>query len=782
MTLPLFLGRARLHHLRIGSLQLRIALTYALLFALAFGAVTLIASRGIEKYAEQAISRDMAANADVFEEILQLHAREMRAQADVLSGDFGFRKAVALGDELTVRSAVESLKTRADVPNAFVVTTDGRIVGDASELKPADRGGLYRALNAGQSAGIVTLGGNPASAVAAPIKLPDVAGWLVLGEPLTQQGLASLAELSAIPLASRIVAQADLPANLSGAQSQTPVEIDEAGERVLYRASPLRAFGGDQKPALLLRHSLSKALSEYESLVWLLGLLGLLGVCLTVVLGWLIARGITRPIAALDAAARRVSEGHHVFVDVRSQDEVGRLATSFNRMIEAIDDRERKITHIALHDILTDLPNRKLFTEQLDSALARIGDGKRLAVCYLDLDNFKLINDTAGHPVGDIVLKTVARRLERCMPGALVSRQGGDEFTVMVPDIGADDDMLGHAERLFRCFNEPIDIGGQALPIEASVGIALSPDDGMDAETLIKNADLALYRAKREGKAGYQFFEQSMDDAARKRRQLELDLRIAISQGQFELYFQPLYSLEKEMLVGFEALLRWHHPERGMVSPIDFIPLAEETGLIIPIGEWVVREACRQAAQWPDDLRVAVNVSSIQFKSTNLQNAILQALARSGLPPSRLEVEITESVFISDIDQTLEVLHKLRSLGVRIALDDFGTGYSSLSYLRSFPFDKIKIDRSFVTDLNGGTGASAIIRAITTLAGALGMETLAEGVEEEGQIESLRREGCQQVQGYWFSRPVPGSEVSGLVARFGGTIDHPDAMHRRSAA
>ena len=768
-------------NLRAGSLRVRIAMIYAILFAVAFGAITLVASGGIEAYAERAISRDMAANADVFEEILDLRAREMRAQADVLSADFGFRKSVALGDHPTIESALESLKTRAGVPDAFVVTVDGAIIGDASALASTDRGALYAALDKGETAGIITLAESPASAVAAPIKLPDVAGWLVLGEPLTRQGLAKLAELSAIPLESQIVAADRLPEMLRGSEGLSPVEIDEDGERILYRASVLPSLDGTYKPVLLLRHSLSKALAEYETLVWLLGALGLAGVFATVILGWLIARGITSPIARLDAAARRVSEGHHAFVEVQSQDEVGRLATSFNRMIEAIDDRERKITHIALHDILTDLPNRKLFSEQLDSALARADPDKRIAICYLDLDNFKLINDTAGHPVGDAVLKAVARRLTKFMPGAVVSRQGGDEFAVMIPDIGADDDMLGHAERLFRCFDDPVDLNGQTLPIAASIGIAYSPDDGSDAETLIKNADLALYRAKQEGKAGYQFFEQAMDDAARKRRQLELDLRIAINQGQFELYFQPLYSLEKERLVGFEALLRWHHPERGMVSPVEFIPLAEETGLIIPIGEWVVREACRQAAAWPDDLRVAVNVSSIQFKSTNLQNAILQSLAQSGLQPSRLEVEITESVFIADIDQTLEVLHKLRSLGVRIALDDFGTGYSSLSYLRSFPFDKIKIDRSFVTDLGTGAGASAIIRAITTLAGALGMETLAEGVEMEDQIESLRREGCQQVQGFWFSRPVPSTEVAALVSLFDGTIDHPDAMYRRAA-
>ena len=259
-----------------------------------------------------------------------------------------------------------------------------------------------------------------------------------------------------------------------------------------------------------------------------------------------------------------------------------------------------------------------------------------------------------------------------------------------------------------------------------------------------------------------------MDEQARKRRQVEIDLRTAIKMGQFELHYQPLYSLEKEKLTGFEALLRWIHPERGLVSPLEFIGVAEETNLIIPIGEWVIREACRQAALWPEDLRMAVNISPLQFKSANLSNVIIQSLSSSGISPNRLELEITESIFIDNVENTLKCLHSLRNMGVRIALDDFGTGYSSLSYLRSFPFDKIKIDRSFVTDLKSGTPASAIIRAITTLADALGMETLAEGVEFQEQADMLRFEGCQQVQGYFYSRPMASRDATTLISELGG--------------
>ena len=302
------------------------------------------------------------------------------------------------------------------------------------------------------------------------------------------------------------------------------------------------------------------------------------------------------------------------------------------------------------------------------------------------------------------------------------------------------------------------------------MGIAVASSDGVDGTTLMKNADLALYRAKRDGKATYNFFEPSLDEQARHRRQMELDLRLAIRDGGFDLYFQPLYSMHEERLKAFEALIRWPHAD-GMNSPADFIPLAEDTGLIVQIGEWVIREACRQAASWPGDLSVAVNISPKQFQSPNLATVVLSALASSGLPANRLELEITESIFISNVEKTLEALHSLRALGVRIALDDFGTGYSSLSYLRSFPFDKLKIDQSFVRDLSQGGNANAMIRAITTLADALGMETLAEGVEDEEQAEILRKEGCHQIQGYLLSKPIDAHAVHVFIAGMLGETD-----------
>jgi predicted signal transduction protein with EAL and GGDEF domain len=310
-------------------------------------------------------------------------------------------------------------------------------------------------------------------------------------------------------------------------------------------------------------------------------------------------------------------------------------------------------------------------------------------------------------------------------------------------------------------------IGDQDLVPSASIGIALSPADGDDSETLLRNADLALYRAKAGGRHSFCFFEQSMNEHAQVRRAIESDLHHALANGQLEVFFQPLFDLTKNRISAFEALLRWHHPTRGLVSPVEFIPIAEETGLIVPIGAWVLQEACRQAVLWPDHIRVAVNVSSVQFRKPGLGASIVQALQGSGLQPDRLEVEITESIFLDSSDETLKLLHSLRALGIRIALDDFGTGYSSLSYLQSFPFDKIKIDRSFIANLLTRQGAGAIVKAITDLASALGMETTAEGVEETGQLSELRAHGCSSVQGYLFSQPIAAKEIAELLKREG---------------
>jgi diguanylate cyclase (GGDEF)-like protein len=755
----------QLPKLQFGMLRTRITATYALLFVTIFGTLAAIGTAGIERYAEQTIAKDMGANVKVFDEILASRSRQMRSSAEVLSGDFGFREAVALGDSETVESALDSLKARASTRYAFVIAVDGTVTGEIAGMKPAELSSITAALDGGKDSGIVEMEQKLASAVAAPIEIPDLAGWLVLAQPLDQATMKRLAQLAPINLDAEAKTARTVSSKLAAAAlaNGKATEVDIGGQRMLYSVSKLDPLGSRLQPRLVLRHSLTAALAEYREIFWLLLGLTLIGFIAVIALGWVIAKGITSPIAKLDAAARRISSGERVFVEAETKDEVGRLADSFNFMVNAIEERERKISHIALHDILTGLPNRKLFAEQMEFALTRIGAKGGLAVGYIDLDNFKLINDTLGHPVGDGLLKQVAERLTETLPETIVARQSGDEFAIMLSDNDSQSDFVSFAEKLFHAFDDPFMVDGHTIPCQPSIGFAIAPADGNAVDELLKNADLALYRAKQEGKGCYQFFEPAMDEQARRRRQIEVDLRRAIKNGHFELFYQPLYSLEKERLTGFEALIRWQHPERGMISPLEFISIAEETNLIIPIGEWVIREACRQAAQWPEDVRIAVNISPLQFRSTNLNNVIIQSLASSGISPNRLELEITESIFIENIEHTLNCLHNLRNMGVRIALDDFGTGYSSLSYLRSFPFDKIKIDRSFVTDLNTGAAASAIIRAITTLANALGMETLAEGVELQEQADMLRLEGCQQVQGFWYSKPMTSTDASALL-------------------
>jgi diguanylate cyclase (GGDEF)-like protein len=456
------------------------------------------------------------------------------------------------------------------------------------------------------------------------------------------------------------------------------------------------------------------------------------------------------------------AHGREIAVAARTMPGGGWVATH-----EDVTERRRseaKIAYMARHDALTDLPNRLQFHEQLAQALTGTTRGEKLAVLCLDIDRFKGVNDTLGHPIGDILLRAAAERLRACVRNTdIVARLGGDEFAIVQVGASQPKDATTLANRLIEAISAPYDLDGHQVVVGLSIGIAIAPDDGGQAHDLLKSADMALYRAKADGRGVYRFFEADMDARMQARRTLELDLRSAIVNGEFELFYQPLVETRTERVRGFEALIRWRHPRHGLVPPIEFIPLAEETGLIVPIGEWALHQACRDAAAWPDDVNVAVNLSPIQFKCKNLVATVMTALARAGLPPHRLELEITESVLLHESQTTLAMLHQLRDLGVRISMDDFGTGYSSLGYLRKFPFDKIKIDRSFVRDMSDREDSLAIVRAVTAMGASLGMTTTAEGVETREQLEQLRKEGCTEVQGYLFSRPRPAAEINELL-------------------
>jgi diguanylate cyclase (GGDEF)-like protein len=438
---------------------------------------------------------------------------------------------------------------------------------------------------------------------------------------------------------------------------------------------------------------------------------------------------------------------------------------------------EVKIEYMAHHDSLTDLANRVLLNERLEHALGQIHQNEMVAIHHLDLDQFKAVNDTFGHPAGDKLLKIVADRLRGLARETdTIARMGGDEFVIVQAPIADPGDATSLAQRIISLLGEPFDIDGQQVMIGVSIGIAVGPGDGLSPDKLLRNADLALYRAKGDGRGTFRFFEPVMDLQMQTRRIMEQDLRKALPAGEFELYYQPVVNLASNTISGFEALIRWNHPQRGLVSPGTFIPLAEEIGFIVPMGEWVIREACATAARWPGDSRVAINISAVQFRNPGLMQVIIGALATSGLNPTRLEIEITETVLLQNKETTLAVLHQLRALGVRIALDDFGTGYSSLTYLQCFPFDKIKIDRSFVKDITENTGSLNIVRAVAALASGMGMTATAEGVETREQLDSITSEGCTEMQGFLFSRPLPAREIERLYLSGRGTEQASDRI------
>jgi len=435
--------------------------------------------------------------------------------------------------------------------------------------------------------------------------------------------------------------------------------------------------------------------------------------------------------------------------------------------LEDITERKRsdeRISHLAHYDALTDLPNRVLFQEQLKGALARIEYGEQVALLCIDIDEFKNVNDTLGHPIGDELLKSVAASLRRCLDETyIIARLGGDEFAVVQTAAKGSEDLPTLVARIYQSIRGPHECLGHLVTTDASIGIAVASQDNMNLEQLLTNADLAMYSAKAAGRRTHRFFEPEMDLRMKARHALEIDLRQAIIEGGFEVYYQPIVDLQSNQVSGCEALLRWHHPQQGMISPADFIPVAEETGLINQLGEWVLTTACMEAVTWPDNIKLAVNVSPVQFRSDTLALKIVAALAASGLSANRLELEITEAVLIRDDVAALAVLHQLRALGVRIALDDFGTGYSSLSYLQRFPFDKIKIDRCFIKDIAEPSGAPCIVRAVVSIAETRHITTTAEGVETEQQREILRALGCTQMQGYLFSSAKPAIEIRRLL-------------------
>lgn len=446
----------------------------------------------------------------------------------------------------------------------------------------------------------------------------------------------------------------------------------------------------------------------------------------------------------------QMNDGRTIAITQETLPEGGWVATHTD--ITELREIEEKVELLSNYDAVTNLPNRALFGEKIEE----LSDQDTFAVLCIDLDNFKAITDTLGHSVGDVLLKSVADRLKNLISADdTVSKLGNDEFAIIQATPDQPEMATKLSERIISSMQQPFRIEGHEVNTNVSIGITVAPLDGSSANELIRNGDIALTRSRAEGRSKYRFFEQEMDLRMKERRQIEIDLRSALVDNELELYYQPIISVKSEQACGFEALIRWNHPERGLVPPDEFIPIAEETGLIVQIGEWVIRQACHTVSNWPERIKIAVNLSTVQFKSDKLVPTIMNALSTNGLSPDRLELEITESLFLDDSEGTLQTLLMLRSLGVRIAMDDFGTGYSSLGYLRSFPFDKIKLDRCFINDFDNENGSKSIIRAVSSMGDSLSMTTTAEGVETLEQLEFVKSEGYNEVQGYFYSKPQP---------------------------
>ena len=477
---------------------------------------------------------------------------------------------------------------------------------------------------------------------------------------------------------------------------------------------------------------------------------------------------------ACEYRIRRRPDDEIRYLEMRARylyDAAGRPIRAVGAVIDVTERKqtEERLAFAAKHDALTGLGNRTLFRECVNAATKRPQDGECFAIHCLDLDRFKEVNDTLGHPQGDrLLIETAGRLQQELSPGDTLARLGGDEFAIIQSNLRAHDDAGRLARRLVERISEPFTLAGQRVTIGASVGVAIAPRDGAHYEELMSAADLALYQAKAQATRGWRYFEPQMQARAQMRRELERDLREALEKGEFQLFYQPILDVKTLQVSRFEALIRWLHPERGIVPPDKFIPITEETGMIVPLGAWVLQQACKQAMSWPETIGIAVNISAVQVAAGNLDLVASAALVESGLAPERLELEITETSLLKDSETTLEVLRKLKTLGVRIAMDDFGAGHSSIGYLQSFPFDKVKIDRAFARALDGSCKSAAIVKALIDLCEALEIPTTIEGVETDEQFRAIAEMGGKEVQGYLFSPPRPADCALSLLAQFGG--------------
>jgi diguanylate cyclase (GGDEF)-like protein len=756
--------------MRLHSLRAQIAIVVVLLMLAAqlagYGVISTVIRSNARSNAEQ----ELVVAERVFRQVLRSNGEKLTQAAVVVAADFGFREAVATHDENTVVSALHNHGARIDADVVMLADLDGKLIADSRgvshEGAPFPLSSLiHAAARQGDSSSIVAVDGKLYQVVAVPVKAPVTIAWVAMGFLIDDDVAKEMASLTSLNV-SFLDRRSDgrwsvLASSLPDGAHARAHSADIADDNYATRVVLLQSSG--EPAAVMLQRSLREAMAPFHRLQTALLVITAFGVLLSIVGSVLTARSVTRPVAALTRFSRRIGEGeYNEPIEISRQDELGELAKAFNHMQAAISERERHIVELAYMDRLTGLANRAMFNDRLQAAIVESEADRRkptsaFSVMMMDLDRFKLVNDTLGHPIGDQLLCEVATRLRAVLRDTdLVARLGGDEFAVLLLGDTADGAQRV-ATHLLKTLEQPIMIEGQLVDVGASIGIVAFPQHGADMNVLMRRADIAMYVAKRSN-TGYALYDEKHDQNNAERLSLMSELRQAVEHDQLTLYYQPKLDLATGSVKYVEALVRWEHPTRGFVAPDQFIPFAEQTGYIKVISQWVADKAIGQVAAWQAagiDLAVSVNVSARELIQSTLPDTFSALLAKHAVEPEMLWIEITESAIMDDPNHAIETLDRLHALGIRLAVDDFGTGYSSLSYLKRMPVDELKIDKSFVMGMTQHKDDETIVRSTIDLAHNMGLKVVAEGVESEEVLTRLRELRCDLVQGYHLTRPLP---------------------------
>ena len=787
--------------MRIQRLQTRIIVFFVALLALVQVAAFWLINAANSSNAHTKVEEELNVGQRVFARQLDQNAEKLKLAARVLASDFAFREAIATHDNQTIASVLTNHGARIGADAMLFVDLDGKVISDTLRPQAGAHAFEYPALISGHAANasMEVLDGHAFQLVAVPVLAPLPIGWVVMGfavDDALARDLRQLTELevsfalegtdgwrvlaSTLPPGEQHELMAAMPSH-SNATTRLDVRISDVDHQALI--IPLEK---DAHIVAVLHRSLAGAMAAFQRLRNILFVLAALSLVLSIIGSVAVARNITRPLEALAGAAARIQQGDYVApVELRRADEIGVLASSLNHMRGGIAERESRILKLAYEDPLTDLANRSRFSIELARAIeqAQRGDYK-LSILMMDLDRFKYVNDTLGHGVGDHVLREVSRRLGEAVVAAdCIARLGGDEFAILLR-CGSDANCSATARQIIAALEAPILYEDQPLDVGTSIGIAHFPEHGRDAQTLVRNADIAMYAAKRS-KAGFAIYDPHYDTSQQEHLSLLGELRRAVERNELRLYYQPKVSLHSSNISAVEALLRWEHPTRGMVPPGMFIPFAEHTGYIKLLTRWVMREAVRQCGAWLREglrLQVSVNISARDLMNRDLPADVGALLAEHQVPPGLLCLEITESGFMEDPANAQKVLDRLAESGVRLSIDDYGTGYSSLSYIMRLPVQELKIDQSFISRMASDAEISTIVRSTIDLGHNLGLKVVAEGVEDASVWNMLRALGCDDAQGYFMSKPLPPGALAQWIRANDGTFLDPGLEREANVA